>query len=108
MEWIPLTSIAQLDEIQQLDKKVLLFKHSTRCPISSMAKRGLEFDFDSVPEGTSLYLVDLIRYRHISNEIATRWNVVHESPQLLVIHGSACVYHASHEEVDMNQALKYL
>ena len=108
MEWIALTSMEQLDEIQQAQQKVMMFKHSTRCPISGMAKRGLEFDFDSVPEGTLLYFLDLIKYRDIPNAVAERWGVRHESPQLLVLHEESCVYHASHEDVDMSEALKHL
>lgn len=108
MQWINLTSIEQLEEIQRMNQKVLLFKHSTRCPISSMAKRGLEFDFDLVPQGTSLYLLDLIRYREISNTIAECWNVKHESPQLLIVQGADCIYHVSHEDIDMAEAVKQL
>lgn len=107
MEWIALTSLAQLDEIQASGEKIAVLKHSTRCPISGMAKRGLELDADLIPEGAKFYFLDLIKYRDISNSIADRWSVRHESPQLLILEGPTCLYHASHEDVDMAVACSF-
>jgi bacillithiol system protein YtxJ len=73
-----------------------------------MAKRGLEFEADLVPAGAKVYYLDLIKYRDLSNNIAERWQVRHESPQLLVLEGAKCIYHASHGEIDMVTACAFL
>lgn len=55
-----------------------------------------------------LYFLDLIEHRDISNEIATRFGVVHQSPQLIVIKDGKAVYNDSHESIDatkLNQLL---
>lgn len=108
MNWIPLTSIAQLDEIAQATSAQIIFKHSTRCPVSSMAKRTVEYNWDELPENTNIYLLDLIQYREISNAIAERWQVAHQSPQVLVLQAENCIYHASHEAINVEDIAKYL
>ncbi len=99
MNWIPLQSAEQLTEIQQSPQASVIFKHSTRCSISMMAKKRFELDWDALPENTNLYFLDLIRFREISNSIASVFNVYHESPQLLLIKDGECVYDASHGEI---------
>lgn len=74
----------------------IIFKHSTTCPISSMAKRRLEGDWslDIKP-----YYLDLLAYRPISNAIAQKLNVVHESPQVLLIINGKAVFDESHLDI---------
>ncbi len=109
MNWIPLTQMEQLDEFyQEQDKIHILFKHSTRCSVSSMAKRTIEYNWDALPEGTAIQFLDLIAYRDLSNAIASKWNIEHESPQILVIQGDTCLYHASHGEIDLEVVATYL
>ena len=45
------------------------------------------------------FLLDVLKYREISTKIETDFKVIHESPQILVIQNSKCVYHASHNEI---------
>ena len=88
--WHPLTRMEQLDEIKKEseEKTVVIFKHSTRCGISRMVLRNFEGDFgDTSEENLKLYFLDLLSNREISNEIASRFGVQHESPQMLVIKG---------------------
>lgn len=101
MNWIPLTELAQLDLIkkQSFDSPQVIFKHSTRCSISSMALNRLERE--TPPTNTDFYFLDLIKYRAISNEIAEQFNVYHESPQILVIKNGECVYDESHQGISM-------
>lgn len=105
MNWINLESLEQLDKISTREQDALIFKHSTRCPTSSMAKRILTADSSTIPEGVHFYFLDLIAYREISNQIAAKWQVRHESPQLLAVKGNTCVYHASHSDISMEEAL---
>lgn len=106
INWVELTDLSQLDEIttQSSEKIVAIFKHSTRCSISRMALKQFENEFDSA-EKVIPYFLDLIEYRGISNEIASRFGVTHQSPQLIVIKNGKAVYNASHSDIDA-EALK--
>lgn len=101
INWIPLTDLGQLNEIMELSHQqpVVIFKHSTRCSISRMALKQFENEFDL--EGTvTPYFLDLLNHRDISQEIATRFDVYHQSPQLLLIKEGKSVYDASHSDID--------
>ena len=108
MKWIQLENEQQLEEIKLSSGYSLIFKHSTRCSISMMAKKRFELDWDELPEATNLYFLDLIRFRTISTLIAETFNIHHESPQLLLIKGADCVYEASHGEISAEDAAKQI
>ncbi len=101
INWIPLVNLEQLDEIVALsnEKPVVIFKHSTRCSISRMALKQFEKEFD-LEDKVAIYFLDLLEHRDISNEIATRFNVYHQSPQLLLIKEGKSVYDVSHDAID--------
>ena len=103
MNWIPLTDEKQLDEVVVNSNTVpqVIFKHSTRCSISSMAKNRL--DRKDAPVGINFYYLDLIKYRNLSNKIAREFEVTHQSPQVLVIENGKCVYHESHSGIDFEE-----
>lgn len=77
-------------------KKVAIFKHSTRCSISSMVLSKFEREVEKSDKDVSYYFLDLISHRDISNTIAENLNVTHQSPQLLVLENGVVVQHASH------------
>lgn len=106
MNWIPLTSEAQLADIstRSLEKPQVIFKHSTRCSISSMALSRLERSESS--DSVDFYFLDLIQYRPISVQIAERFHVEHESPQVLLIKNGACTYDESHMGISMEEILE--
>lgn len=108
MNWIPLTELSQLEFIRQdsLKKPVVIFKHSTRCSISDMAKNRLERE--SPPADITFYYLDLIAYRPISSAIAAQFDVFHESPQVLIIHNQVCMYDQSHNGITMNELKEQL
>jgi bacillithiol system protein YtxJ len=103
MNWINLQSEDQLQEIvsNSNSKPQVIFKHSTRCSISSMAKNRL--DKKDNPDGMDFYYLDLIRHRNISNRVATDFNVTHQSPQVLVINHGKCIYDESHSGIMMDE-----
>lgn len=103
MDWKILNDTAQLEEINKrsFEKTQVIFKHSTRCSISSVAKSRLEKA--QAPENIDFYYLDLISYRNISNEVAEKFDVFHESPQVLVIRNGECVYDESHMSISMNE-----
>ncbi|RYZ99390.1 MAG: bacillithiol system redox-active protein YtxJ [Sphingobacteriaceae bacterium] len=105
MNWTQLQSTDQLNEIKNLPGYSIIFKHSTRCSISMMAKRRFELDWDDLPENLPLYFLDLIQYRDISNQIAELFQVYHESPQLLLIKDGECILDQSHGGISVDEAL---
>jgi len=108
MTWVNLTSIDQLDEIKKASGYSLIFKHSTRCSISMMAKRSFEFSWDVIPEDTKLYFLDLISYRDISNQVAETFQVAHQSPQILLIKDGDCVLEASHSDISAEEVAEVI
>ena len=92
-----LSQPSELDKIKEDSFKnpQYIFKHSTRCSISSMVMSRFESAHDSV----SVYLLDLLSYRELSNQIADEFQVRHESPQLIMIKNGVCFSHASHTEI---------
>lgn len=108
MNWIDLNSDVQLEEINKLSfsKPVVIFKHSTRCSISTMAKARLDRAIQ--PEGVAFYYLDLLNFRGISNKIAEIFSVPHESPQVLLIKNAECVYEETHNGIDMNDLISQL
>ncbi len=101
INWIALTDLGQLNEIMDCSHQqpVVIFKHSTRCSISRMALKQFENEFD-LDGSVAPYFLDLLNHRDISNEIATRFEVYHQSPQLLLIKEGQSVYDASHSDID--------
>lgn len=108
--WNTLSSIEQLTEIEKnsSEKPQLLFKHSTRCSISEMAMNRLKREEARLAVSADLYYLDLIRYREVSNEIATRYGVVHESPQVIVLLKGKAIYHVSHHMILPDELLNIL
>lgn len=102
MNWIHLTEEPQLNTIKELSKQrpQLIFKHSTRCHISSMAKNRLERS--TPPDGIDFHYLDLIQYRQLSGKIADDFDVMHESPQILLIKDGVCIYDESHNGIAMD------
>ncbi|MDB5156826.1 MAG: bacillithiol system protein YtxJ [Mucilaginibacter sp.] len=105
MAWIQLQSAEQLNEIKQQQGYSLIFKHSTRCSISMMAKRRFELDWEDLPQDMPLYFLDLIQYRDISSQVVQLFHVHHESPQLLLIKDGECVLDQSHGAISVDEAL---
>ena len=96
MNWIPLHSEEQLEEIRERSARrpQVIFKHSTRCPTSRLVMGRLEKA--PLPANIDFYYLDLLNYRPISNKIAETFGVDHESPQVLVIRDGKCVFEESH------------
>ncbi|MCC7502292.1 MAG: bacillithiol system redox-active protein YtxJ [Flavobacteriales bacterium] len=102
MNWTPLTTAEQLDALDAASHHgpVLIFKHSTRCSISGAALNRLESSWTPAdPGASSVHYLDLLKYRSLSNAIADRYAIEHESPQALLIHDGRCVHVRSHFEI---------
>jgi bacillithiol system protein YtxJ len=103
MNWIPLTSEEDLETIKNSSGFSVIFKHSTRCGVSSVAKRYFEKDW-SRPE-IPVYYLDIISYRSISNKIAQDFEIPHESPQVLLIRNGGCIYNESHSSIEAKDVM---
>ncbi|WP_375239417.1 bacillithiol system redox-active protein YtxJ [Aurantibacter sp.] len=101
LPWINLTDIKQLDSIAEKSKTKtqLVFKHSTRCGISSMVLKQFETQYN-LDLNVDLYYVDLLNVREVSNEIGYKFQVMHQSPQLIVIKNGVAVAHTSHGAIN--------
>jgi bacillithiol system protein YtxJ len=108
MEWKVLNEDARLQQIihDSETRPQIIFKHSTRCSISAVAKGRL--DKGTPPESADFYYLDLIRYRDISNKIADIFKVHHESPQVLVIRNGRSVYDESHMGINLKEITRAL
>ena len=86
----------------------LIFKHSTRCSISRFVLSNFMNHFTYSSEEFGAHYLDLLNHRDISNDIAERFHVVHQSPQLIIIKEGKVVAHASHEGINELQLSKFL
>ena len=102
--WVSMTVLYDIDEAlnQSLSNPSIIFKHSTRCSISSMALNRFESSIDNIPTPCSFYFLDLLAYRNISDEIANRLNVQHQSPQVILLIKNEVIYTTSHGQIDAN------
>lgn len=108
MNWLELNSESELSEIEKISFKhpVAIFKHSTRCPVSIFAKKSFEREWKMPQEKFPVYLLDLLSFRSVSNAVAVKFDVVHQSPQLIVLQNGRVVYAKSHEAIIANDAVK--
>lgn len=101
LPWIALTDLNQLEAIAKASatKTQLIFKHSTRCGISRMVMNQFVAAYN-LDLNVDLYYLDLLSYRNVSNEVGYKFQVMHESPQLLVIKNGVVVAHTSHGAIN--------
>ncbi len=110
MNWNNIQSQKQIDEAVKAshDKYQVIFKHSTTCPISSMAKMRLESKWDL--DNVEAHFLDLLSYRSISSYIADSLEVHHESPQLILLKDGEVIYDSSHLDIsvdEIKESIKY-
>lgn len=108
MEWIALNTIDQLNEIDKFSEEsnILIFKHSTRCSISVAALNRIERNWNEEAQNKlKVYYLDLLRYRNISDEIAQRYNIIHQSPQALIINKGKCIFSQTHSEIRLQDLI---
>lgn len=108
--WIEITSMEMLEEItiNSQKKPVAILKHSTSCGISRMVLRQFENEYKLEEDQYYLYFLDLLRHRDISNKIASKFNVPHESPQIIILREGKQVYNASHSEISASSLKEFI
>ncbi|WP_312765913.1 bacillithiol system redox-active protein YtxJ [Epilithonimonas sp.] len=102
--WKKLESEKDLDSAAErsLHQKVLIFKHSTRCFISKTVLKNFENQMQNSDKDYEYYFLDLLANRNLSNEIESRFDVVHQSPQLIVLENGKATKNASHQNIDLD------
>ena len=107
IHWIPLQRPEQLETIVTASnsRPQVIFKHSTRCSVSSMVLNRLERE--EQPAAMDFYFLDLISYRPISNDIAERFHVHHESPQIIIIKNGEAIFDESHLAIQMDEITSF-
>jgi len=95
---VNMTHENQIEELLNLSnqKPILLFKHSTRCGISSMVLKRFENKIKNEESDFGYYFLDLLQHRDLSNAIAQKLEVPHQSPQLIVVKDGKVSKHGSH------------
>ena len=108
--WIVLEDAGTIDSIidESYTLPAVLFKHSTRCSISAIAKYRLESDAPELKVPVKFYYLDLIAHRNISAIISECFQVHHESPQILVIKNGECVLDSSHLDIQVSEISEVL
>lgn len=103
INWIPVSTRQQVDDIAVRSETLtcLIFKHSTTCSISAMAKYRLEDDWSFGTDEIEAYYLDLLNHRDVSAYIAEKFTVHHESPQILLIRDGDCFFDASHLDISV-------
>jgi monothiol bacilliredoxin len=108
MTWQYLETLPQLQQIDELSfsEPVLVYKHSTRCGICTAVKNELDEKLQKESdEKFKIFFLDLLRHRDISTAIEKKYDVKHQSPQVLIIRDGKCIYSATHYDINY-QSLK--
>ncbi len=101
LQWQVLDSISMLEALKQRSFEVpcLIFKHSTRCSISSMALNRLQIGWEFSEQELEGWFLDLIAFRSVSHAVSEQLGIEHQSPQAIIVRNGEVVYHASHSAI---------
>ncbi len=101
MNWTPLETEESLNELikESFQAPQLIFKHSTRCSISHLALSRLEREWSLDSSALKPHYLDLLKFRNISNLVASEFQVEHQSPQALIIKNGVCAYSETHNAI---------
>lgn len=105
------TSSSQaLSEIlnQSCQRKVIIFKHSTMCPISARAWQEVQDFISQSPKEVLVTMIKVIESRPVSNQVAEELGVKHQSPQVLLVCDRQALWNASHQAVTKSNITKAL
>jgi len=106
--WIEIKDDNQLEDIIETSKEkhTVIFKHSTSCGISAHAMYKLESNWENIDNKIKFYYLDLLQYRNISNKISEKFNITHQSPQIIILKDEKVISHFSHQVISVNKILK--
>ena len=110
LSWTPLISVEEINTIKEIsiNQSILIFKHATRCGISRMVIKEFESLFNEENKQLKVYYLDLLNFREVSSKLSEVFQVIHQSPQLLIIKNGISVYNESHYEITKVNLSKYV
>ncbi len=110
MKWNRLCTLEQLESLHQASQRqpIVIFKHSTRCSISAFAKKRFEAGWSVEESVAQAWLLDLIAFRELSNAIAARYGVAHESPQVILLSEGRAIYDVSHLDIQPEEIVRQI
>jgi bacillithiol system protein YtxJ len=105
MNWTAIKTLEQLTTIVEISKTTpcVIYKHSTRCNTSEMMKYVLENDWQFEEDEVRPFYLDILEYQDIAITIADRFQVHHQSPQVLLIKNMECTYDADNMEISIEE-----
>lgn len=108
MNWNTLSTSKQIQHIVDLshNKPQVIFKHSRTCPISSISKSRLDNSSNAL-DNADVYYLDLLTYRSVSNDVADKLGVHHESPQVIVLINGEVTYDESHLDISVEDIIEH-
>lgn len=108
--WNPITTTQDVLTIieNSVEKPQIIFKDSVTCGISAYAKERLVTGNDLLIAKADFNYLDLLSYRSVSNFIADELNVIHQSPQIIVLKNKEVVYRVSHHSIQPEEIAKWL
>jgi bacillithiol system protein YtxJ len=109
MKWIIIDSADKIYEAEDLSRteRVLIFKFSHLCSISHVMKMLLQREWHEGEMRMKTYIVNVIDNHELSKDIADRFKVKHESPQVIILEKGKAVYNASHGQVKFENLQQY-
>lgn len=105
--WNVLEDISDVDEVLQKSKErpQLLYKHSNRCGTCMFAKSEIEKRSEDIEERADMHFIDVINSREVSNYLAEKLNLRHESPQAILLANGKVIWHNSHSAIKSTKIL---
>lgn len=86
-QWQVFNQEKQLEKILEasFNKPQAIFKHSISCGISAGVKEKLANGAEELSNLVDIHYLDLITFRSVSNLVAEKTGVIHQSPQLIIL-----------------------
>ncbi len=85
------------------EKPQVIFKDSISCGISAFAKERLTTNHSLLDGIADFNYLDLLAHREVSNFIAKKLDVIHQSPQIIVLIDKKVIFRDSHHSIDMKK-----
>ena len=108
--WNELFTEQDIDELvpKSTKRPQIIFKHSVSCGISAHARFKLEEGTATLLQLADINYLNLLRHRNVSNYIARKFSVTHQSPQILVLKNGITTFTTSHHAISLKSILDKL
>jgi bacillithiol system protein YtxJ len=106
INWIEISSINEISKFK--NNYIVIFKHSTQCIVSKIVFLRFKSSYNDDLNILNFIYVDVIKMRNISNDIANKYDVYHESPQLILLKDDKVLHHSSHADIKFSNLNDYV